>query len=201
MKSNKIVLLSAIFIFFLTNCAQHQKKEVVLVKTITKDGSVQFTDGTSRAIPYYNDSTAIILYLVRHAEKDLSGGDDPDLTAEGKARAVRLYEIFKDAYISRLIFSNKKRTQETLAEVRKHLDPPVETIPGDVVRMVLAGELYQDDRGHKILVAHHSNTVPMWVDFVTDGKQHPFIEDFDYGRFFIISTRAKGDAEVMDLRY
>ncbi len=202
MKFNKIALFGTIFIAFLSNCAQNPKKTEVLVKSITKDGNVLFTDGTSRAIPYYNDSTAIILYLVRHAEKNRAGGDDPDLTAEGRARAVRLYDIFKDAYVSRVVFSNKKRTQLTLAEVRKHLDPPFETVPADVVPMVLSNELYQEDRGRKILVAHHSNTIPIWLDFVTGGKhQFPPIDDADFGRFFIVSTRAKGDSEVMDLRY
>ncbi len=197
----KIDLFSFLFVLFLASCASSPQKEIALVKAISKDGRVEFSDGTSRAIPFYNDSTAVILYLVRHAEKDLNG-DDPDLTAEGRARAVRLGEIFKDAYLSRLIFSDKKRTQQTLADVRRRLDPPVETVPKDVLPMMLANELYQEDRGRKILVAHHSNTIPVWLDFVTGGKQHfPMVEDFDYGRFFIISTRARGEAAVMDLRY
>jgi 2,3-bisphosphoglycerate-dependent phosphoglycerate mutase len=192
----KQLFLAIFSLFFLFSC-----KNEVVVTAITKDGNVQFSDGTSRPIPHYHDSTAIILYLVRHAEKEKTG-DDPSLTAEGKARAERLAAIFKNAYLSRVITSNKKRTRETVDPIRKTLDPAIETIPADVIPMVLPAELYQEDRGRKILVAHHSNTVPMWIDFTSGAKAKiPEIKDDDFGRFFIISTRQKGDAEVMDLRY
>lgn len=203
MKIHKIGFFSIFSALVLIGCAQkNAPKKQLLVQSISKEGRVVFSDGSSREIPFYNDSTAVILYLVRHAEKDRAGGDDPDLTAEGQARAVHLYEIFKDAYLSRVVFSNKKRTQQTLAEVRKHLDPGYSTVPAEIVPMYLANELYQENRGRKVLVAHHSNTIPIWLDFATGGKQQfPPIDDADFGRFFIVSTRAKGNAEVMDLRY
>jgi phosphohistidine phosphatase SixA len=183
-------------ILFLFSCENE-----VIVTAITKDGNVQFSDGTSRPIPLYNDSTAIILYLVRHAEKEKTG-DDPSLTAVGKTRAERLATIFKNAYLSRVITSNKKRTRETVDPIRKMLDPAIETMPADVVPMVLPAELYQEDRGRKLLVSHHSNSIPMWFDFVSGSTAKiPTIKDDDFGRFFIISTRQKGAAEIMDLRY
>lgn len=191
----KILLAAAAFIF-LFSC----ERETV-VTAITADGQVQFSDGTSRPIPGYADTSTTILYVVRHAEKLKNEGDDPSLSDAGIARAKRLAVIFEKAYISRLVISNKKRTRETLADVKAKLDPPTETVPGDILPAWLNIELFQSNKGKKLIVAHHSNTIPMMLNWLMKPGNFTDIADDDYGNFYIVSTRGQGQTEVMSLRY
>src|SRR5690242_7695936 len=53
--------------------------------------------------------------LIRHAEKDLTQStNDPDLSAEGKARATRLVEVLKKTDIQAIYSTPFKRTQQTV---------------------------------------------------------------------------------------
>src|SRR5213593_2619217 len=56
-----------------------------------------------------------IVVIVRHAEKAANGGNDPDLSSAGRARANELARILKDSGITAIFTSEFKRTQETAA--------------------------------------------------------------------------------------
>lgn len=196
MKFFQKILLAAAASFSLFSC-----KHETVVTAITADGQVQLSDGTSQSIPGYADTATTILYVVRHAEKLKNEGDDPGLTDAGKARAKRLLTIFEKAYINRLVISNKKRTRETLADVKARLDPPVETVPGDILPSWLNIELFQSYKGKKLLIAHHSNTIPQMLNWLMKPGHFTDIADEDYGNFYIVSTRGQGQTEVMSLRY
>ena|SRR5438552_11616000 len=68
-------------------------------------------------------STAVeaspILFLVRHAEKAMTGGNDPELSAVGQERAEALARILKDCKITAIFTTEFKRTQETAAPRQK----------------------------------------------------------------------------------
>ena len=53
------------------------------------------------------------MFVVRHAEKELDGGDDPGLTEEGQARAERLAAVFRNAELAAIYASEKRRTYDT----------------------------------------------------------------------------------------
>ena len=56
------------------------------------------------------------VYIVRHAEKDtLSKTDDPELSAEGRARAQALSQLLAKRHPAALFTTDTKRTRATLA--------------------------------------------------------------------------------------
>src|SRR3954467_13424487 len=65
------------------------------------------------------------IFFVRHAEKAAGGGNDPDLSDLGRARAESLATMLKDSAVSAIFVSELKRTQQTAAPLAKllHLDP------------------------------------------------------------------------------
>src|SRR6185436_4951624 len=104
------------------------------------------------------------VFLVRHAERADAGmasakvaGADPELSDAGKARAVALAALLKDAKITAIFTTEYKRTRDT-AE-------PLATAAGIAAAVVdskdgagLIGKV-QASAGN-ILVIGHSNTLP-----------------------------------------
>src|SRR6266700_3327329 len=56
-----------------------------------------------------------VVVIVRHGEKATNGGNDPDLSSAGRARADALARILKDSGITAIFTTEFKRTQETAA--------------------------------------------------------------------------------------
>ena len=81
-----------------------------------------------------------ILFLVRHAEKATTGGNDPELSAAGQQRAEALARILKDSEITAIFTTEFKRTQETAAPTARatQITPtivPANDIPGLVEKV------------------------------------------------------------------
>ncbi len=72
-------------------------------------------------------NAAPVIFLVRHAEKASTGGNDPDLSLAGQKRADALARILRDSQITAVFVTEFKRTQETAAPTAKaaHLSPTV----------------------------------------------------------------------------
>src|SRR3982750_35353 len=68
-----------------------------------------------------------VVVIVRHAEKAANGGNDPDLSSAGRARADTLARILKDSAITAIFTTEFKRTQETAAPtaISIHVTPTV----------------------------------------------------------------------------
>ena len=98
-----------------------------------------------------------VIVIVRHAEKATNGGNDPDLSSAGRARADALARILKDAGITAIFTSEFKRTQETAAPTATstHVAPTVVTAK-DTAGLV--AKLHQM-KGNALVVGH-GNTIP-----------------------------------------
>lgn len=125
------------------------------------------------------------IFIVRHAEK--AGGDDPDLTKTGRARAESLATVLKDTGITAIYTSEVKRTKKTAAPAAKalHLEPVV--IPADD-RAALVAKL-QNSSGNALVVGH-SNTIPDIIKAL--GIATPVkIADNDYDNLFLVVLEEK----------
>lgn len=99
------------------------------------------------------------LFLVRHAEKATSAGNDPDLSEAGRARADALARILKDANISAIYATEFKRTQQTAAPLARSLGLEVIIVPAATTGAAAFLEQLKTASGN-VLVIGHGNTIP-----------------------------------------
>ena len=127
------------------------------------------------------------IFLVRHAEKAVTGGNDPDLSDAGRARAESLATTLKDSGISSIFVTELKRTQQTAAPLAKmlHLEPaivPAKDSAGLVAKLrALTGNA---------LVVGHGNTIPDLIK-AFDIATPITIEENDYDNLFVLVLDAK----------
>jgi broad specificity phosphatase PhoE len=98
-----------------------------------------------------------VVVIVRHSEKATNGGNDPDLSSAGRARADALARILKDSGITAIFTSEFKRTQETAAPMAKstHVTP---TVVAAKDTAALVARLHQ--LNGNALVVGHDDTIP-----------------------------------------
>ena len=98
-----------------------------------------------------------VVVIVRHAEKAANGGNDPDLSSAGRARADAFARILKDSDITAIFTSELKRTQETAAPTATsaHVTP---TVVAAKDTAALVARLHQ--LNGNALVVGHDDTIP-----------------------------------------
>jgi len=129
-----------------------------------------------------------LLILVRHAEKT-AGGPDPNLSPEGRDRAAALAHVLADVEIDALYASQFQRTRLTLQPLSDRIDVAIVTdrISGEVESWAaaFARRLLDVHRGRTVVVAGHSNTVPVLARAL-GAVSVPDLNDSDYDDLFWI---------------
>ena len=127
-----------------------------------------------------------LVILVRHAEKS-AGGPDPRLSPPGRERASELARALADVPVDALYASQYLRTRETLEPLAAALDRPIETAPieGDVAAWArgFAERLLREHPGGTVVVAGHSNTVPVLLRAL-GAHDAPDLSEKDYDDLF-----------------
>lgn len=133
------------------------------------------------------------IYIVRHAEKQLSG-DDPELSIAGATRAVKLGQILEGEEIAHIFSTNTIRTIATVRHVANHSGAEIEAYHTDR-HDDLIKELRQ--RKGNILVVGHSNTIHHVVNyFVNDDLKYSELEDIEYDYIFKVTLDENGGSKV-----
>ncbi len=123
------------------------------------------------------------IFIVRHAEKAEGGGNDPDLSPAGRARAESLASILKEVGITAIYATEFKRTQETAAPLAKIIGIQVVKIPGKATTELVAK--LRKLQGGSALVVGHSNTIPLLIKAL--GVDEPIkLSDNDYDNIFVV---------------
>jgi phosphohistidine phosphatase SixA len=117
-------------------------------------------------------------YFVRHFEKQQ--GPNPELTEEGKKRAVQLAKFFADIPLSHIYSTDYQRTQQTSAPVADKRALKVQAYDP----RQLADFAQKLRLGSDILVVGHSNTTPELITLM--GGTTPIIRESDYGQLFVL---------------
>ena len=128
-----------------------------------------------------------VVVIVRHAEKAANGGNDPDLSSTGRARADALARILKDSAITAIFTTELKRTQETAAPTATsvHVTP---TLVAAKDTAGLVAKLHQ--LNGNALVVGHGNTIPDLIKAL--GINSPInIPDADYSELLIVTLGDK----------
>ena len=134
------------------------------------------------------------VFLVRHAERADAGMasagaavSDPDLSAEGRARADSLAMMLEDANVTAIYATEFKRTQQTAAPLAKALGLTVTIVKAaDSTKLM---EALKSSAGN-VLVVGHSNTVPDVVRFL-GVRASITIGEAEYDNLFVVTTGAE----------
>jgi broad specificity phosphatase PhoE len=136
-----------------------------------------------------------VVAIVRHAEKAANGGNDPDLSSAGRARAETLARILKDSGITAIFVTEFKRTQETAAPTTTstHVTPTVVAAKDTAALVARLRQL-----NGNALVVGHGDTIPNIVKALGINSSIN-IPDADYSELLIIILGDK--PELFRLHY
>lgn len=144
-----------------------------------------------------------LVFIVRHAEKANATEQDPSLSDAGKARAVALAAALRDAGVSEVFVTQRKRTRETaavLTEARQltaHVVPFGASTPDHAAAVAAA---VRKAKGNAVLVVGHSNTVTLIVAAL-GGPRLPELCDAEYSNLFIVRLPARGSPAFVRAHY
>ena len=136
------------------------------------------------------------IYLVRHAEKELSAENpkDPPLTLCGKQRAESLAILLKDVELDVIYSTNYIRTKETAQPVATNKVKELAYYdPGKLDDF--AGLLLKNKQN--VLVVGHSNTTPVLAGLLIGEELEPFDESI-YNRIYqVVVVKNKGRLHIL----
>jgi len=147
-----------------------------------------------------------VIVLVRHAEQDRSGGQDPGLTAAGRERADSLVRTLRGSGIRAIYHTQLLRSKETASPVASTLGIRTTELgirrgqsPADHAGEV-AAHVVANHRGGTVLVVGHSNTVPL-IAAALGVPDPPPIADTEFHHLFVVLKPQSGPASLILGRY
>jgi phosphohistidine phosphatase SixA len=145
------------------------------------------------------------VFVMRHAEKQTSNPQDPDppLAPAGEARAAELTQFFGRAPrgqgLDAIIVSEFRRTQDTVRPLANRLGVPVITMPAEDPAGT-AERALSENRGGRVLIVGHSDTVPEIVRELSGIEVGPMSEA-DYGILYMVVVPRFSRAAVTRLDF
>jgi phosphohistidine phosphatase SixA len=140
---------------------------------------------------------AATIVFVRHAEK-VDQSKDPELSAEGVARAEALARVLRDLPITAVYHTEFRRTAATVAPLCAARGVTPETVPA-ADEAELVRKLKRAAPGSVVVVCGHSNTVPELIEQL-GVKGAPAFGDAEFDRLLVVRRDADG-AVLLPLRY
>lgn len=169
-------------------------------KLFTSIGLLLVVILSSSSFSAYSQNT--IVYVVRHAEKNLSdpANKNPDLSTEGKKRAQDLDKVLKEEKIAAIFSTNYNRTLQTVAPLAARLDLTTITYnPTDF--KTLAEKIKSSYAGKTVLVTGHSNTILEIVEALGGKRPVAELTEDDYEYLFKVTINEGGKAETETLNF
>ena len=124
-----------------------------------------------------------VIFVVRHAEKAGTGGNDPELSVAGQKRAEALARILKDSQITAVFVTEFKRTQQTAAPTAKAAHLSLTALAANDVPALVAKLRALNGNA---LVVGHGNTIPDLMKALGITTPVTIPED-DYTEIFLVS--------------
>lgn len=146
------------------------------------------SSASASALPVQNGTVAtpqspeaVVVYLVRHAEK-ANDAEDPPLALAGQIRVQVLRQLLADSDLTHVHTTDWKRTRETARPIAK--DVGIEPSIYDAGDLAGFAATLRATPGHHLVVGH-SNTTPMLVGTLGGDPSTP-IHDLEYDRLYIV---------------
>jgi broad specificity phosphatase PhoE len=137
--------------------------------------------------------------IVRHAEKAAEPADDPPLTDDGRERAATFSRMAASSGVSAVYATQFLRTQQTVKPLADALGLQARTLDAKDIDG-LVSQIFAENSGKTVVVAGHSDTVPMLVEKLT-GETPPPIEETEYDNLYVVTTSGPGEGKALRLRY
>ncbi|NNC69760.1 MAG: histidine phosphatase family protein [Flavobacteriaceae bacterium] len=135
-------------------------------------------------------------FLIRHAEKDRSNEENknPDLTEDGKKRAIKWSELISDYGIDAVYSTEYNRTMQTA-------QPTAEKIGLEIVKYhpfkIDFAKFLQDTQGKSVLIVGHSNTIPFFANKLIKYDKYQQMEDNDNASLYIVTIEGDDISHVV----
>jgi 2,3-bisphosphoglycerate-dependent phosphoglycerate mutase len=125
------------------------------------------------------------VYIVRHAEKNLSDSNakDPALTSEGLQRSYDLDKLLAQQGISAVFSTNYIRTRKTGEPLAKRIGKDV-VLYDPTQSAELVAKVKKEFQGKSVLIVGHSNTVLQLVEAFGGKATITEIKDHEYRNLF-----------------
>ncbi|MBL7817598.1 MAG: histidine phosphatase family protein [Saprospiraceae bacterium] len=189
------------YLAFIAMPSVYSQNTIAYTKPLPKfdnKGTIRMPDGTTLKIDNFADTEGAIFFIVRHAEKDTTGGSNADLNATGRGRALALRKMLKKVKLNGIYSTDRPRTKHTAEPVAKQQHHIVELYDAKKQQELLAKLVAQKG---KFLVVGHSNTVPQLVNILRGNDEEKEFSESDYSRFYIVSVKKLGEAQVLMIRF
>ncbi len=131
-------------------------------------------------------------YLVRHAEKAADGTRDPDLTAEGRTRALWIAGYLEDKGLTGVYSTDYKRTRQTAQPAADKMGLAIDLYDPRALE-AFAADL--KSKTGVFLVVGHSNTTPALANLLANTHLKYAGEDV-YDQIFEVKLSDTGTARV-----
>lgn len=142
-----------------------------------------------------NDVTTFV--FVRHAEKMDDGTNNPPLTKEGEARAIRIKNMLKKSYskIDAVFSTDYKRTESTAKPTADEFGLTIQKYDPRTPNVFIKS-LIKDYPGKVLLIVGHSNTTPMLVNTLLDEKRFEPLDESVYDKVYVVKASDIGKGKV-----
>lgn len=138
------------------------------------------------------------IILVRHAEK-AEDSRDPELSAEGKARAARLVKAVGKLRPGGFFTTDFIRTRDTIAPLAAKRKKQVETYdprkPQDLIDKII------NSKTKRFVVAGHSNTVPGLANLIAKKDLFKNLDESEYGVIWLLRIKGGKVTKLQILDY
>ena len=134
----------------------------------------------------YGDKKCTSVYLIRHAEKIRTDKNDKDplLNKNGLLRTQKWSEIFEKIEIDKILSTNTKRTISTVIPTSNKKKLKIEIYkPEDISYETFLKE----NKGKKVLIVGHSNTIPETTNILIKNKFYNQIEDNNNSNLYFVN--------------
>ena len=134
----------------------------------------------------YGDKRCTSVYLIRHAEKIRTDKNekDPLLNKNGLLRTQKWSEIFEKIEIDKILSTNTKRTISTVIPTSDKKKLKIEIYkPEDISYEAFLKE----NKGKKVLIVGHSNTIPETTNILIKNKFYNQIEDNNNSNLYFVN--------------
>ncbi|MDP3467144.1 MAG: phosphoglycerate mutase family protein [Daejeonella sp.] len=142
------------------------------------------------------------IFIVRHAEKDVSDpkNEDPELSVEGRERAEALAGKLNEIKLDAAFATKYKRTTQTAYYAAKNSNIQIQTYDGHDFTGI--AELVKSKHsGQRVLIVGHSNTVLELLESFGASRPLTALTDEDYDFFFELKIDPHGKAKLISQQY